>query len=545
MSRKLKKIIIGLSVTLFLTVGTIIGTVALSKYDEETETIEISTKSGIITNFNSNITQDSTGVDQIQETTITRVVDGELKKVTEERNLTWEPMELNLEKESAKINATKIQDITIQKAAETQRGNGQVAPGENIVYKLKIKNNGKENYKQVEISDSIPKNTTYVETQDKSLKIKENNQVIALKWYVDINAGETVEITFTVKVNEKATGIISNIALANGNKSEEVKTTIVEPIIEEPIVERQIQVTKNTENIKTTNSNIVLVIDISGSMAENNRLTNAKAAAEKLIDGVDFTSGGQIGIVTFSSGGWNDREWDWNQDNAQTLKIEENKDFAINTQDATTLKSKIENLKADGGTRIADGLAKAKTMIEKMATQKPQNGNIVIVLSDGAYNAEKYNNGTYGDELLNTGKETVSRVKEKANALKNGTAKPKVYTIAVLAQNETPGNTAIMTEIIPSSKSNYIKATDGYDNLINAFKKIESSISGGATQTKTSVDGKVELEDIKSVDSIVIKVNGNIVTNTNDYLIKENAKVYVDVTKFGTNDKIEVEYMAN
>ena len=49
-----------------------------------------------------------------------------------------------------------------------------------------------------------------------------------------------------------------------------------------------LKITKNTENIKTTNSNIVLVIDVSGSMADNNRLVNAKLAAKKLIDGVSI-----------------------------------------------------------------------------------------------------------------------------------------------------------------------------------------------------------------------------------------------------------------
>lgn len=269
-------------------------------------------------------------------------------------------------------------------------------------------------------------------------------------------------------------------------------------------------------------------------MADNNRLVNAKLAAKKLIDGVDFTSGGQIGIVTFSSGGWNSEN-----DNAQALKIDGNKEYISNSQEATLLKSKVDTLKANGGTRIADGLSKTKTMIEKMAVSNPKNGNIVIVLSDGAYNTGKNDN----DELINTGKETVSRVTKNANTLKNSTAKPKVYTIAVVVKNETPGNTSIMTEIIPSSKSNYIKATDGYENLISAFKKIETSISGGATQEVVVKDGKVELEGIKTIEFVVIKVNGQKVTNPKEYLMEDQNKTYLNVTKFEKDADIEVEYM--
>ena len=101
-----------------------------------------------------------------------------------------------------------------------------------------------------------------------------------------------------------------------------------------------------------------------------------------------------------------------------------------------------------------------------------------------------------------------------------------------------------MTEIIPSSKSNYIKATDGYENLIEAFKKIESSISGGATKTVVSKDGMVELDEIKSIDSVVIKVNGKTDSNPKNHLKEQSGKTFIDLTTFGADAKIEVEYTA-
>ena len=88
--------------------------------------------------------------------------------------------------------------------ATTKTGTNLVQSGEEIIYTLEIKNNGKEDFKGIEVSDSIPENTTYVETEDNSVKIKENDQVIGLKWYIDIKAGETVGVQFTVKVNEQA-----------------------------------------------------------------------------------------------------------------------------------------------------------------------------------------------------------------------------------------------------------------------------------------------------------------------------------------------------
>ena len=102
-----------------------------------------------------------------------------------------------------------------------------------------------------------------------------------------------------------------------------------------------------------------------------------------------------------------------------------------------------------------------------------------------------------------------------------------------------------MIEIIPSSKSNYIRATDGYENLIAAFKKIESSISGGATKTVISKDGMVELDEIKSIESVAIKVNGKIVSSPKSHLKEQSGKTFVDLTTFDANAKIEVEYTAN
>ena len=63
-------------------------------------------------------------------------------------------------------------------------------------------------------------------------------------------------------------------------------------------------------------------------------MKSSKEAAKKLIQSVDFASGGQIGIVTFSS---NDR-----YDNAQYLKVSRNKKYATNKTEAEMLK--VRNL---------------------------------------------------------------------------------------------------------------------------------------------------------------------------------------------------------
>lgn len=543
MTKKLNKIIVGLSVALIMMIGT-------------TQSVKANQNSS---------------TEQIQGTTITKEIEGELKKVKEERKLKWTQMDLNLDAKSAKISNKKSSeevkdeikkdpeevtpevkkaDISVEKSSKLtklkENTHSDVAEyGDTIKYTIKVTNKGNA-AGTATVKDTVPEGTTLLsyDTETTNLGIEEYNQLASkegLSKELEIEANSTKTIEFTVKVTGGAGTKISNNATY---KTPEKEENAKDPT--EYLIGKEIKITKNTENIKTTNSNVVLVMDVSGSMADNNRLKNAKEAAKKLIDGVDFTSGGQIGIITFSSGEKVNGSTNWNVDNAKSLKVSGSKEYATNLQEATSLKNSVESLKANGGTRIAAGLSKAKTMIEIMAAQDPKNANIVIVLSDGAYSVEKNPNGADGDVLINTGNETVSRVKTSANALKAGTAKPKVYTIAVLSSaNETPGNTSIMTEIIPSSKSNYIKATDGYENLINAFKKIESSISGGATKTVVSKDGMVELDEVKSIDSIIIKVNGKNVSDIKTHLKEQSGKTFMDLSTFDTNAKIEVEYTAN
>ena len=99
-----------------------------------------------------------------------------------------------------------------------------------------------------------------------------------------------------------------------------------------------------------------------------------------------------------------------------------------------------------------------------------------------------------------------------------------------------------MTEIIPSSTKNYIKATDGYDSIIGAFKKVESEITGETSKQVLSSNGKVELENIKSGSEIIIKVNGSPITDINSHIIISAGKTYVDLTSFAADAKIEIEY---
>ena len=73
--------------------------------------------------------------------------------------------------------------------------------------------------------------TTYVENSSNfeatELTGKDGKTVVALKWNIDLKAGEAIEISFQVKVSETATGTIKNVAVVNGEETNETHTAIV------------------------------------------------------------------------------------------------------------------------------------------------------------------------------------------------------------------------------------------------------------------------------------------------------------------------------
>lgn len=163
----------------------------------------------------------TTTTENIQESTIIRTETEEVM-VSEDFLVGWNPLSVNVDEASAKINAQET-DIEVVKTAKTKSGENLVYAGEEITYTIKVTNKSENDLNSIEISDTIPAQTT--------LKSIDNDGVEAqgkIKWEKDIKANETVEVSFTVTVNEGATGTIRNIAIANGEESKETKTAIIE-----------------------------------------------------------------------------------------------------------------------------------------------------------------------------------------------------------------------------------------------------------------------------------------------------------------------------
>ena len=417
--------------------------------------------------------------------------------------------DISLEKESKLIKADK--NIKHNADGTEYQGNQNVAePGDTIKYTITVKNDGKVTG-TAKVSDEAPKGTTF----DKIITQGIEKVGDGFSTEVELGPEDTKTIEFVVTVNDelKPGQKIENTAKLNGKESG--NTT-------ENKVEKTVKVTTGTTSF--TNSNVVIVLDKSGSMEDNSRMTTAKNACKQLVENFNFSNGAEIAVITFSSTDY----IFWSTDNAKLIGT------ASSKSQVDELTNEIDDVTAGGGTRIAAGLNLAKEKIETMSADD-DNENIVIVLSDGDF--KKY---SYSDEYAESGGETETRVRNSANALKNSSAKPTVYSVAFGSEAMGNSGAKVLRDIIATSASTYYPTDDNIDDLISAFTDMVENFSK-PIQT-TSENGKILLENINMNKEITIKVNGTATENPNQYIVRENGQYYLDTTKFDADAEIEIEY---
>lgn len=440
------------------------------------------------------------------------------------------------------------------KKADVNTISGKAEYGDTIKYTITATNKGRKQG-TIDITDKVPEGTTLKETNnDTNLTTEELRKLattdgLTKTLTVAGNDGKndgTESIYFEVLVTAKPGEKIQNIASASDG---------TEP--EEPgyNVEKKVSVKKNTRIPKIKNSNVVIVLDVSGSMNykpdgnkahrhEETRLYAAQQACNNLIDSMfkDDSTGCQVSVVTFSSGeGWVYSEHGypyWGDVDNATLQ-----GTATNSSEATTLKNTINDLTANGGTRIAAGINEANTEINRLAEKNKNNQNIVIVLSDGDFKVK--DNG----EIDKSAGETKSRVKTASRDLKTSKCAPTVYAVA-FASSET----GLMKNTIASDANKTFKTASDYTALLDIFTEIGSEIGGGEKVEVESNGGLIELPGLDENEDITIKLNGDTTGTTGrfgddffkDKIIKLEAdgKYYLNTKAegFDASDKIEIEY---
>ena len=367
---------------------------------------------------------------QLNETTITWNVK-ELGK-DETRTIKITATVVAVEKETTITNTVKVDGkptdettITVtkpiiesNKTATTilKRDNkGNVIPGQDstkaevgdtIIYTITATNKS-DVESDIEISDDLSNlPVTFVDGSIKvngstSTKAKYENGKVTYK--STLAAKTTVTLEFRVTVNKGTTvkTVIRNVAIVNGEEKD-ATTTVVKKVC--------VKTTAETVN----SLDMILVLDISGSMDENNRLADLKTAAKNLTNKLfSAQTDSTLTLIKYSTTASNPTTYQYDQ-----------KDQALKA---------IKNLKADGGTNFYKAL---DTTINTIGNN-PNRNTIVVFLTDGAPTFYRKDNEP-GNKLIETNSSNDNSYKDnlrpqiiqKAQELKS---KPNttIYSIGV------------------------------------------------------------------------------------------------------------------
>lgn len=230
---------------------------------------------------------------------------------------------------------------------------------------------------------------------------------------------------------------------------------------------------------------IVLVLDVSTSMEDNNKMEDAKEAAKNFIENYVFVdnadgskSNNRLGLVTFS--GYGDGYDGTGNDIQYLLKNANAKDEILST---------IDNLDMHAGTDYDFAFSGADEVLDGALDAREK---YVVFMTDGA--PSKYNDYNHGDNgrYFDYKEHVLDNTLNAAEALKSNHTGTEVYTIGFDMANgsDVTDNGSIsfdasecrsILQKIASDSNHYINA-DNSEALNAAFEKIGSNIRKAGTE---------------------------------------------------------------
>lgn len=178
------------------------------------------------------------------------------------------------------------------KTVSDATGDGNAQAGEELTYRIGVKNTGAEDYKGITIEDEIPAHTTYVAGSATHGGELANG---ILSWTIDVPFGKEVVVTFKVKVVEELDGVdaIRNVATVTGGNPDD-------PEIEHPESPEVPVITGPTANDDQGNTN-------QGEPITITVLANDTEGSSPLVPGsvrlIDPSTGDKVTTVTLSGEG--------------------------------------------------------------------------------------------------------------------------------------------------------------------------------------------------------------------------------------------------
>ena len=135
---------------------------------------------------------------------------------------------------------------------------------------------------------------------------------------------------------------------------------------------------------ETPDSNIVFLVDVSGSMSDDNKLPLVKESFNLLVD--NLTEKDTVSIVTYASG--------------VNVVLD-----SANGNDKDKIRQAINGLRAGGGTNGAGGIEEAYKIAEKNFIE--DGNNRVIIASDGDFNIGKTSESDLSSQIKENAKKGI------------------------------------------------------------------------------------------------------------------------------------------
>lgn len=393
----------------------------------------------------------------------------------------------------------------------------------------------------VTITDKVPTGTELyrrgtTNLNDEELNALETEAGLTKVLNVAPNGGKST-ITFSVRVTAKPGEDILNTATVNNDGE------ITDESDKGNDVEKTVSVTAKSQTSTIKNSNVVIVLDVSGSMNEpikgdrrTSKISKAKDVVQSFINSIDFAqdgSGSAVSVITFSGAkrgytsgtGYTDvlpveypDRWNPWADPETIANTPEEARYLANTS--------VENINADGGTCISGALQRAKQQVDLLKESNPDNKTIVIFVGDGEPDgdAERNKIGTYANNL-----------KAVSDAVYSIGFETDVYEL----------------ELIASEPGNYKTTSDNLD-LSEIFSEVIEDLGDEEPVDTVTENGIIELTDIDTTKKVklVVKNPEQPATTTEELIsaipqIKQRADgtYYLDVTEFEAGADISIQYV--
>ena len=440
-------------------------------------------------------------------------------------------------------------EIVRRQGDEELKLEGVAQYGDEIIYKMKLKNTGskdsKINVREVGMINAINKqisllpDTVKIKIGDKALTLAEAkkalNDLLSGKGYdFLLKAGETIEFEFAVKIIGNAGDTVSNQIIYSMDDLE------AEPSHKNTIA---IEKTVQYNEVAEIGANVVMALDNSASMGgtKMNRLKSATKDFLNIMLGPDSNENNEVCIVIMP---------DWSHYSSDKAPSKCSKDYS------TLYNFAMNELDADGWqTPFTSTFEKSLERLKEIKNRNKLNTNYVLFLSDGDPVGDYSNKYT----------PVANNIKNEAVFLtigfQTGTSATKILKelSTIGTDSNYPGD---MCLYCPNNK-NCSNNTNLYEkvcykdattnNISEIFKNIAKKMN-----EKTKITTKGVLAISRNLDksrNIVIEVTPNNGKGTpyeikkgytdalnENYIINKGNRYEINIKKFKSDDKISVTY---